>query len=220
MTSHEASDIKEDVSADVSTNVEPFEASNFGPIRRKRTIVKCEICLKAMLQKSLNRHMKKMHELSVSTSKNSIECKICSKVMLQTSLKRHTNKMYPDLKTIDSDGVLEYHTFNKWITGYHVYQDIWTPEIGEILTCEIDPANPYDRYAVSVTSEGEIVGHIPRTVSKTITTFLLADGKVEANVISKPQRTRRNGIIVPCTYVLRGSQSIIERVKDDIYNNL
>ena len=36
------------------------------------------------------------------------------------------------------------------VRGYHVYQDNWTPVIGERLNCEWEEENPRDRYAVAI----------------------------------------------------------------------
>ena len=36
------------------------------------------------------------------------------------------------------------------VRGYHVYQDNWTPVIGERLNCEREEENPRDRYAVVI----------------------------------------------------------------------
>ena len=103
-------------------------------------------------------------------------------------------KQHPDLMTIDTDGVLEHnhiiYTFKKWITGYHIYQDIWTPKIGEILTCEVDPTNPPNSYTVSVISDGELVRYVPRNIiSETFTNILLDDGKLELTVHGNCKRT-------------------------------
>ena len=106
------------------------------------------------------------------------------------------------------------YTFKKWVTGYHIYQDIWTPEIGEILTWELDSENHFDDCAVSIISGGKLVGHVPRTISEDITNVLLAGVKLKLIVHANPKRTRWNGIIVPCTYVLEGSQSIIDTIID------
>ena len=46
------------------------------------------------------------------------------------------------------------------IRGYHLYKDVWTPTIGEILECRAQPGNRFDRYSVSVLKDaGTIVGH-------------------------------------------------------------
>ena len=36
------------------------------------------------------------------------------------------------------------------VRGYHVYQDNWTPVIGERLNFEREEENPRDRYAVAI----------------------------------------------------------------------
>ena len=34
--------------------------------------------------------------------------------------------------------------------GYHVYKTLWNPLIGEFLSCEREPDNSVDKYAVCV----------------------------------------------------------------------
>ena len=51
------------------------------------------------------------------------------------------------------------------IRGFYVYQDNWTPILGERLVCKNEPDNPRDQYAVAVYKSGnEIVGHLPRNI--------------------------------------------------------
>ena len=47
------------------------------------------------------------------------------------------------------------------VKGYHVYQGIWVPKIGETLSTEREPSNPKDKYAVCVKEKECIVGHLP-----------------------------------------------------------
>lgn len=35
-----------------------------------------------------------------------------------------------------------------YVKGYHAYQNIWTPVVGESLTSEREKGNPKDKYAV------------------------------------------------------------------------
>jgi len=35
------------------------------------------------------------------------------------------------------------------VRGYHVYQSIWTSSVGETLSCEREPRNREDPYAVA-----------------------------------------------------------------------
>ena len=63
------------------------------------------------------------------------------------------------------------------IRGFHVYQDNWTPILGERLVCKNGSGNPRDQYAVAVCKAGdEIVGHLPRKIS---TMCLILFGGVE-----------------------------------------
>ena len=50
-----------------------------------------------------------------------------------------------------------WESFISYISGFHVYQDIWQPEIGE----ELEKDNVHDRYVTSVLKSDSIVGHVP-----------------------------------------------------------
>ena len=69
-----------------------------------------------------------------------------------------------DVDNIDYD-------FCSGLRGYHVYQKIWKPFIGQVITFAREEKNPYDRFAISGSAKipGKIgrvvVGHIPRELS-------------------------------------------------------
>ena len=46
------------------------------------------------------------------------------------------------------------------VRGYHVYREHWMPDIGEILTTELEPNNVEDKHAVAVKKQLQIVGHL------------------------------------------------------------
>ena len=64
------------------------------------------------------------------------------------------NKELP-IVTINSFGTVSN------LKGYHVYQGIWASKIGKTLSTEREPGNPKDKYAVCVTKNECIVGHLP-----------------------------------------------------------
>ena len=47
--------------------------------------------------------------------------------------------------------------FDSYIRGYHAYQDIWNPVVGESLLLKREPDNSVDSSAVAVWREDEIV---------------------------------------------------------------
>ena len=73
------------------------------------------------------------------------------------------------------------------VRGYHVYQSVWDAAIGEILTCEREPSNSQDRYAVAVKKEGSsIVGQLPKNVSRACSLFLRQGINSALEVLSLP----------------------------------
>ena len=72
---------------------------------------------------------------------------------------------------------------NSVVTGHHIYKTIWTPFIGEMLPAEIEEGNLYDRYAVSLTRDSKIVGHVPHSISKVTWHFLKHGGKIKREAL-------------------------------------
>lgn len=66
------------------------------------------------------------------------------------------------------------YEWSSYIRGYHDYQAVWTPSIGEMLLLKVEPTNPYD-FAVSVVA---VVGHVPKYISRVVCFFLKWVGSV------------------------------------------
>ncbi len=62
-----------------------------------------------------------------------------------------------------------------YIRGQHVYKDVWTPVVGEVLLLKREPNNVRDNCAVAVLKEGQVVGHIPYNISAIVSHFLSRD---------------------------------------------
>ena len=51
------------------------------------------------------------------------------------------------------------------VRGHHVYKSVWTPSTGEVLRALIDDNNEYDRHAVAVVKDDQVVGNVPREIA-------------------------------------------------------
>ena len=100
-----------------------------------------------------------------------------------------------------------------YVTGYHVYNDIWTPTSGEKLSTATEPEKHHDKYAVKVLKENEVVGHVPREISKCCTSALLCGGTIKWEITGKRQNKRGNGLDVPCKYIIKGPLHMISNVE-------
>ena len=49
-----------------------------------------------------------------------------------------------------------------YIKGHHVYKDVCTPVVGEVLQVEMEPNNLVDKYAVCTRKDGQVVGHLKK----------------------------------------------------------
>ena len=68
------------------------------------------------------------------------------------------------------------------ICGYHVYRDIWEAATGEVLSCEREPWNTNDRYAVAVKKDGMIITHLPKKILRVCSLFLRRGGCISCTV--------------------------------------
>ena len=75
---------------------------------------------------------------------------------------------YPSVKYImESELVKE-----SVVLGHHIYKDVWSPVVGELLPVLQESNNVHDRRAVAVFSDVNIVGHVPRELSRIFWFFL------------------------------------------------
>jgi len=70
-------------------------------------------------------------------------------------------------------------TIDSMVRGHHVYQEVWTPVIGEYLDCAREEENAQDRCAVAVLKLNTIVGHLPRAISTVCSLFIRRSGSIQ-----------------------------------------
>ena len=68
---------------------------------------------------------------------------------------------------------------NCCIRGYYEYKEVWEVKVVESLGCEREPENASFPYVVAVKKEGNIMGHLPRKVSRVCSLFLRWRGTIE-----------------------------------------
>ena len=65
------------------------------------------------------------------------------------------------------------------IKGYHTYMNDWTPILGENLSTRSEPENEIDKYAVAITKDARVIGHLKKgktgRYAKTVFYFLRAN---------------------------------------------
>ena len=68
-----------------------------------------------------------------------------------------------------------------------------------------------DKYAVKVLKQNELVGHVPRDISKYCTSALLWRGTIKCEMTWKRQNKRGNGIEFPCNPIRASAYRYVER---------
>ena len=112
---------------------------------------------------------------------------------------------------------MERFSIDSAVRGFHVYKDIWNPEIGEVLLCEQEFGNLHDPYAVPVVREDNVVvGHVPRTISALCYFFLRRNGMILCQVTGRRRRSvdlPQGGMEVPCTLTFVGQSQYIKKLQ-------
>ena len=108
----------------------------------------------------------------------------------------------------------ETHTFSSVIRGHHVYKETWTPHapyISEELTTNVEEENLFDRHAITVLKNGEIVGHMPRKIAQLSWFFVKRGGSIKSVV----NRNRSRGTF--CDYIYSGPRRMKEVAQSNRY---
>ena len=96
-----------------------------------------------------------------------------------------------------------------YVRGFHMYQEIWTPVIGECLECRHEPRNVEDKNAVI--KDGTVVGHVPRCFSLWMKMFLgLPKSNINCKITgNRVNRGVGNGLEIPCECSAEGDRRAV-----------
>ena len=97
-----------------------------------------------------------------------------------------------------------------------MYQAIWAAVVGEELTCEREPTNASDRYAVAVVKSGVIIGHLPRKISKVCSLFIRRGGSISCTVSGSRRYSAdlpQGGLEIPCSLLFKGKAKEMDKLK-------
>ena len=104
------------------------------------------------------------------------------------------------------------------VRGYHVYQEVWNPIVGEAFICQQENGNEHDAYAVgTIRAEGgnEVIGHLPRKISRVAFFFLAHAGSISGTVTNTRRYcTQRGGMEIPCELTFSGKRKNIRKLKN------
>ena len=98
--------------------------------------------------------------------------------------------------------------FKSIIRGYHVYKEIWKPVTEEILPTKREPDNKHDSDAIAIMKSEDVVGHVPKDISRICSTFIARGGSIECKVMGPPRQQEHTmtkneeRLEVPCIYKL------------------
>ena len=109
---------------------------------------------------------------------------------------------------------METHSFRAAVRGFHYYRRFWRPKENEKLDCLHKPENAFDRFAIKTVNEkGEIVGHLPKEISR-VTKYLLDRGFTMYCKLSSRHYRRsplvQGGLEIQCEVVLISRATMLQ----------
>ena len=114
--------------------------------------------------------------------------------------------------------------FSSPVRGYHHYRNTWFPQESEVLDCYHEFENTFDMFAIKTCkSNGQIVGHLPREISR-VTKFLLDRGAVVQATLSTTHYRRsplvQGGLEIACKVSVKMPGTIKNHLLMDRYFEL
>ena len=105
-------------------------------------------------------------------------------------------------------GASESFHLSSFVRGYHEYQHLWTPSIGEVLVVKQMRDNCHDKHTVAVIKDDITVGHVQRGICKKVFYFLNYDGNIAFCEITGGHCNRGAGygLEIPCAFKFYGHQ--------------
>ena len=97
-----------------------------------------------------------------------------------------------------------------------MYQDNWTPVVGEQLLCERKEGNPRDRYAVAIKKARDTIDHVPHNISTVCSVFIRRGDAIICVVTGRYRHSRdlpQDGIEILCKYHFVGNGKKIKKVE-------
>ena len=106
------------------------------------------------------------------------------------------------------------------IKGYHASMNDGTPILGENVSIRPEPENEIDEYAVAITTEARLIGHLKKgkrgRYAKTDFYFLRANPMNAATITVTGKSVNfgnGQGLQIPCTILFKGKEIYIEVFK-------
>ena len=112
---------------------------------------------------------------------------------------------------------MESFEFTSAVRGYHIYKEIWEPNVGDKFVALRELHNQFDKYAIKVLNGEETVGHLPREYSRISWYFLARGGSISVEVTGRPRRCKQlcGGMEISCCVTFSCSRkATIHRLKD------
>ena len=84
---------------------------------------------------------------------------------------------------------MEVHTFTATVRGFRYYRRFRRPKENEKLACFYESGNVFDQFAIKTVDErGEIVGHLPKQISRVTKYFLDRGTSMHCKLTSRHYR--------------------------------
>ena len=103
------------------------------------------------------------------------------------------------------------------IRGYHVYKNVWSSFVGEVLYSQHDVRNHHDAFVAAVCKGTTVVGRMPRKIFAACYVFLGKTGATITGTVTGPRRYLHNlhqgSMEIPWVIKFTGDKIMVNKVK-------
>ena len=109
---------------------------------------------------------------------------------------------------------MESHKFTAAVRGYNYYQRFWRLKENEKWICLYEAGNPFDRFAIKTVNEsGEIVGQLPKEISRVTKSFLDRGASMYCKLSSEHYHRSpivQGGLEIECEGVINSRATMLQ----------
>ncbi|XP_053391283.1 uncharacterized protein LOC123534505 [Mercenaria mercenaria] len=101
--------------------------------------------------------------------------------------------------------------------GFHVYNKLWVPEIGDRILCSVN-----DDHSVEMVKDGQTIGHVQTEGQALFRKFIKAKGVIHAVVNAEPKQHRSKGEEIPVIYQFSADDwtNRLQNIRNEIRNDI
>ena len=116
----------------------------------------------------------------------------------------------------------EVHEVESCVQGFHVYGNVWTPKVGDLIDYEQESGNLNVAYAVAIKNGVNVIGHIPRKLLAACLLILCLGGAMSCEITDNHHRYSADlphgGLEIPCKFIFSAKRPLLRKLRELVHS--